>query len=224
MEEKDKIHYIYKTTCIITNRWYIGMHSTFNIDDGYLGSGNILKKSINKYGKENHIREILEYCDNRELLAIREKEIVTAELISESLCMNLVEGGKGWTKSEHHIIACKKGAARHQFLLQNDEDWKSRKSEKQSVGLKRAYRSGIRKGEVNFDWTGKKHTKETIEKLKLLKKDHGIGETNSQYGTYWITNGKENKKIKNNEVIPDGWHRGRTLKKQEERDSNPRGE
>ena len=54
-----KCHYIYKTTCSITNRFYIGMHSTDNIDDNYLGSGKRLWNSINYHGKENHKKEIL---------------------------------------------------------------------------------------------------------------------------------------------------------------------
>lgn len=42
-----------------------------------------------------------------------------------------------------------------------------------------------------------------------IKKNHGKGEKNSQFGTCWITNGKENKKIKKEETIPNGWKLGR---------------
>jgi hypothetical protein len=31
-----KYNYIYKTTNILTNEYYIGMHSTNNLNDGYL--------------------------------------------------------------------------------------------------------------------------------------------------------------------------------------------
>ena len=37
----------------------------------------------------------------------------------------------------------------------------------------------------------------------------GCGKNNSQYGTVWITNGTENKKIKKNTEIPNGWYLGR---------------
>jgi len=56
---------IYKTDCTITGRFYIGMHSTDNIDDGYVGSGKFLWNSIRKYGIENHKRVILEFCKDR---------------------------------------------------------------------------------------------------------------------------------------------------------------
>ena len=69
MPRKEKsIHYLYKTTCKVTGRYYIGMHSTSNIDDGYLGSGKRLRYSIRKHGEDNHEKEILEFFDSRELL------------------------------------------------------------------------------------------------------------------------------------------------------------
>ena len=51
-------HIIYQTTNLINNKRYIGYHSTDNLDDGYLGSGKILKQSIEKNGVDNFKREI----------------------------------------------------------------------------------------------------------------------------------------------------------------------
>ena len=90
-----KYYFIYKTTCIITNKFYIGMHCTNNIEDDYLGSGKYLWNSIVKYGKENHKREILEYLLDRKTLIEREKSIVNENLLSDNLCMNLKLGGEG---------------------------------------------------------------------------------------------------------------------------------
>lgn len=39
-----------------------------------------------------------------------------------------------------------------------------------------------------------------------------FSENNSQYGTMWITNGSENKKIKKVDTIPEGWYKGRKVK------------
>lgn len=44
------LHFTYRTTCLVTGKWYVGMHSTANINDGYLGSGKILLRSVKKYG------------------------------------------------------------------------------------------------------------------------------------------------------------------------------
>ena len=102
MRKERKYHYIYKITCIVTNRYYIGMHSTDNLEDGYFGSGKRLWFSINYHGKENHSKEILEFLPTRNELKKREKEIVTVDLIKEDLCMNLQEGGGGGLVDERH--------------------------------------------------------------------------------------------------------------------------
>lgn len=88
-------HIIYKTTCLINNKYYIGMHSTDDLNDGYMGSGKALKFSIKRYGKENHRVEILEIVESRELLAERERAIVTLSKVRNGKCMNLKVGGIG---------------------------------------------------------------------------------------------------------------------------------
>lgn len=88
-------HIIYKTTNSLNNRFYFGMHSTMNIDDGYLGSGRRIKAEVKKYGKENFVKEILEYLPTREALCERETEIVCETLLMDPLCLNLKLGGEG---------------------------------------------------------------------------------------------------------------------------------
>ncbi len=88
-----EFNYIYKTVCTITNKFYIGVHSTNDIDDGYMGSGVRISKSIKKYGKNNHVKEIIEYFDDRISLMHKEKEIVNEELLKNPYCMNISIGG-----------------------------------------------------------------------------------------------------------------------------------
>jgi group I intron endonuclease len=205
--KKKTIHYIYKTTCLITNRYYIGMHSTNNLEDNYMGSGLRLRRSIRKYGVDNHIKEILEFFESREELSNREKEIVTFELVNEALCMNLVTGGGGGYISKEGV---KKGAE------VTNEKYKDKLSEWRSKGGKKNFElNGNSLKGHRCDWSGKKHTEETKKKISEIRKGKSLGELNSQYGTCWITKGQVNKKIKKEDLeffINEGWVKGRKIK------------
>lgn len=105
-----KYHYIYKITCIVTGNYYIGMHSTSNLNDGYSGGGTRLGNSKRKYGKDTHIKEILEFLNDRESLAKREAEIVNEQFLQDPACMNLIVGGNGGGSmtGKHHSEQSKK--------------------------------------------------------------------------------------------------------------------
>src|ERR1035441_6268543 len=100
--KKSNIHYIYKTTCLVTGRYYIGMHSTCDLKDDYMGSGKRLRYSIRKYGVENHKKEIIEFFETRELLIEAEIKAITPDMIIDKNCMNLKLGGNGGFINETH--------------------------------------------------------------------------------------------------------------------------
>jgi len=62
-------------------------------------------------------------------------------------------------------------------------------------------------------FTGKNHSDMTKKLMSYKKLGIYDGEKNSQYGSMWITNGTINKKIKNIDLIPEGWFKGRIIKK-----------
>jgi len=208
-----KYYFIYKTTNVLTNRYYIGMHSTDNLDDGYLGSGKRLRYSINKYGAENHKREIIEFLPDRRTMIEKEVEIVNLNEIAKVECMNLMvggQGGRGFTVEQQKVNAC--NSNKKQRELHKDKDWVKKKGERITISLKKAYSEGRKDIKFNYDWNGKKHRKETTEKIGKANSINQLGERNSQYGTCWITNDIENKKIKRGDDIPNGWKLGRTPK------------
>ena len=89
---RKKHHIIYKTTCLLTGKYYIGMHSTDDLNDGYMGSGKKLWQSIKKHGAEQHM---LEHLPSREALRLREAELVNEQVLKDKQCMNLTLGGSG---------------------------------------------------------------------------------------------------------------------------------
>ena len=189
------------------------MHSTDNLEDGYIGSGKQLWRSINKHGKDNHDTEILETLPDRSSLKEREKHIVSAEFIKDKMCMNLMVGGEGGFISEEQqarrsAAGGKKAAIVLKELRKNPE-W----VENQRAALSRGMVKAIKEGRHSPpDWNGKSHSVETILKMKESKKGHGIGSTNSQFGKCWITNENESKKIMKGDQIPEGWRLGRKIK------------
>ena len=88
-------HVIYKITNSVNGKFYIGKHSTLDINDSYMGSGVAIKKAIKKYGKENFTKEILFEFENETDCLIQEAAIVTKEFINDPLTYNMTCGGKG---------------------------------------------------------------------------------------------------------------------------------
>lgn len=85
--------YVYKIINLINDRYYIGVHKSNNFEnDGYMGSGKLIKKSIEKYGIDNFIKIKLFEYDNAIEAYIKEKELIG---ISSEMCYNLHEAGKG---------------------------------------------------------------------------------------------------------------------------------
>ncbi len=207
------MHYIvYQTTNLINGKIYIGQHQTSDLNDGYLGSGKHLRRAIKKYGIENFQREILYQFDNLEDMSAKEAEIVTEDFCNRDDTYNICPGGKGgfgYINSNgltNYIGFSKenqvKGHKAQKNLRQNDETWVLNFNKSVQKGLKTRYIS------FEHQWTGKRHSEET--KLKMSKPKNQ-GSLNSQFGSMWITNGTENKKIKKLDQIPEGWYKGRFL-------------
>lgn len=87
------IHYIYKITNTINNKVYVGIHSTNNINDGYMGSGVALKSAFKKYGLSNFTKEVIQTANTREEVSNLETQIVTEEFCKLTTNYNLKTGG-----------------------------------------------------------------------------------------------------------------------------------
>ncbi len=112
--------FLYKTTNLINGKFYIGVHRTYDINDGYIGCGvrsqayavatnrfgikSAFIRAVVKYGYENFKREILEFFDTVEEAYAREKEIVDLPFLQRKDTYNTALGGKGSIKPSNAEI------------------------------------------------------------------------------------------------------------------------
>ena len=210
------MHYlIYKITNRLNNKIYVGKHKTENKDDDYLGSGILIERAIAKHGKENFVKEILFELPDEDTMNQKEADIVDEDFVSRDDTYNLKLGGiGGWdfinenglnAQSKSELSANgKKGAGTgnqiKQSLWETDTEWRNAYREKMSMAQR--IRFSIGRGA----FTGRKHTPETREKMRVAKVGVFDGRKNPSFGKHWITNGVENKL---SDTIPAGWRRGR---------------
>lgn len=95
-------HFVYITFRLNSPYYYIGVHSTDNILDGYVGSGYHLLNAVRKYGKQNFARYIIKYFDSHQEALKYENSLITKEMLSDKYCYNIQPGGKG-SKEEHTL-------------------------------------------------------------------------------------------------------------------------
>lgn len=222
MSNETIYHIIYQTRNSVNGKIYIGAHTTSNLDDGYIGSGKILKRAIDKHGIENFTREILYIFDNKEEMYQKEKELVNEEFLERDDVYNIKLGGRGGF--DHIDYTDPNEIERRRHLIANinkmcDEkygkNWRSFLVSKecmvQNGNNNVVYKRGIFAEEHKLKGTEAAKTTQAKDKRKQTYKNikHQLGEKNSQYGTMWITNGVSNKKIKKNQEIESGWFKGR---------------
>ena len=151
---------IYKITNKRNNKFYIGMHKTTNLNDGYMGSGKLIKRAIKKYGIENFNKEILFIFDNEEDMKLKEKELV----VLNEMSYNLLEGGTGGFGFLNKNKLNNLNKDKKEIYQKVSNSLKGRKNKEASERLKIRHQEGL----VNYNtFSGKHHTEET--KLKISK-------------------------------------------------------
>lgn len=214
------MHYIiYQTTNLINGKIYIGCHKTKTLDDGYLGSGKLLKQAIIKYGKDNFKRDILYECSSSDEMFSMESKIVNMNFISRNDVYNIATGGHGYlnfgvigntienrTKA---INTLKNNYTEDELSLQGKKARKALSDKYDKEYLSRHFKN---LGECSFK--GRAHSNESKEKIGRANSILQKGSNNSQFGKCWIYNGQFNNKIDKNELtvwLNDGWQCGRKM-------------
>ena len=91
------MYIVYKTTNLVNDKIYIGLHRTQNINDNYLGSGKYLKLAIKKYGRQNFSIEILMICQTKLQANFYQIEFIKL-FDAKRKGYNICDGGQGASK------------------------------------------------------------------------------------------------------------------------------
>ena len=174
-------HFVYKTTCAATGKWYIGLHSTDHMDDGYLGSGMRLTRSVKKYGADQHHREILFMGATRKEASNKEAELLTEEVRKDPMCMNLGPGGLGATDRPATSEETSAKLSKASKAVIRTKEWYDKivasrragvgygKSEEEREKIRKALTgktlSEEHKKKISEGGTGQKRSKETCAKI-----------------------------------------------------------
>lgn len=96
-------HYVYVIVNKINLKLYFGSHSWDGegLDKNYYGSGKIIKRAVEKYGKDNFIVYPIKFYDTVEECRKAEEELLTKYDISNNpYCYNIKNGAVGWTSED----------------------------------------------------------------------------------------------------------------------------
>lgn len=178
-------HYFYKITNTENGNYYYGVHNTDNLDDGYMGSGKVLRLAYKKYGIDNFTKEIIRFFDTMDEAFEYEHEIVNEETVKDPKCYNVQIGGK---------FFCTPGMV---SVKDNDGNrfWVSKKEY-------------LYRDDVSAIWKGKHHKEESKQRTRetMTPKDS----TNNRV---WVNkDGKVKYLLKQylQQYLCNGWKLGRT--------------
>ena len=208
------IGYIYLTTCLANGKIYVGRHE-LNGDKKYIGSGELFKRAVKKYGKENFKRKILRLCYSLHELKVREKIRKAAKKRLSDPRNNPMYGYKFSDEQKKRMSEVqsrekswmfgRKGKLCHNFGRKLSKETRKKISEKLS-------------GKNNPNY-GKRWSDEIRYKISLHHADFS-GDKNPMFGKRgvdspmynrkWINDGKKEKFVKIcGDILPQGYSLGR---------------
>jgi hypothetical protein len=156
------MNFIYITTNLIKGKQYVGSHKG-DENDKYLGSGIALNNSINKYGKDNFQRKILEECDPSLNLTLETKYIKEYNTLRPNGYNISPTGGIG-INHYHSIETKKKIGAKSRGRIVSKETRKK-------ISDARKGRTSPTKGKIPWNKGLKGVSEETSEKMSNKAKN-----------------------------------------------------
>lgn len=171
-----KYYYTYKVQCTAVgyeDYYYLGQHTTSNLNDGYKGSGKRLLEYYKKY-PEDYTFIILEFYSNKAELNIAEQKLIGDLWKTDIYCLNRTAGGNGGFK---HVNSKPMSEATKQKISESKKG-------------KPSWNSGKR-GLQKSPNKGKSMSTETKQKISESRKSKYKGENHPMFGKSHPNKGKK---------------------------------
>jgi len=188
---------LYETTNLANNKIYIGVHCTDDLEDGYFGSGTVLRRAIKKYGLASFKRRILEQFETIEAAFVREAEIVNMSFLARKDIYNIRLGGDGgdylgWLRTAD--------PQKYENIRQKlREAAPKTKSEAHKRAISKSKKGKPRTWKTRGN-TGNKHS----EEFKAWQAERTKNRR-------WYTNGIDNLYLWLSDIPPEGFYPGRKV-------------
>lgn len=201
--ETEKIRYIYCITNLVNGKTYFGQRTLAKgrifETDTYRGSGKLLLKAYEKYGKENFKRTcIIQGHFSKEEIDRFEKCIIRTQRFLGKAEYNIADGGEGWSEGMREAHKMSMTPEHNKKISESVKRyWANMQQEERS---KKAF-GGVHKTKGT---TGMKFTEEQRKHIS----DGHKGGNNGSFGKHWYTNGVTNIKC---DVCPEGFWPGRCM-------------
>jgi hypothetical protein len=201
---------LYETKSIINDKTkiYVGVHETNNLNNGYLGSGKLIKRAIKCHGKEYFTRTTLEVFQTKKAAYEREAIIVNKDFLARDDVYNICEGGGGFGSSEDASRAAK--IKNNLYPIDNT-------IVRAAYDLKMATDPEFKEKALNHIKNLSKDPEIISKRVATFRKlGHGVGEKNSQYGKRCVYHPIHGCKILDqtelSQHLSEGWIKGRLPK------------
>ena len=231
-----KYHFIYHIRILIGSKkdyFYVGLHSTNNIDDDYCGSGTKVSRIIKGLRKKGHKdseiykRTIITFATSRKEVVELESIYVTPNIRDNKYCLNNISGGKAnfglsdETRAKMSKVA--KGRKISDETKKKISKTNTGKHHTDETRTKISKNSAMKRPEVREmasittknNWKNENVRRKRIEGLRKVfdTDDFRKKLSDNTRCTKWLNKDGKNKRVHIDEVelyITNGWSIGRT--------------
>lgn len=202
-------YYTYKITLLkgsLKSCYYLGLHITDDLNDGYCGSGRIIRDYYKKYGAiegVTYTKEILGFYNNQEELNQAEYELIGDLYKTDTKCLNLRAGGMQAgisNKTKDKISESTKKAMQRSEVKEKIKERPILSGE--DHGMYGKHHTKEAKEKIRLSnlgrkvWNkGKQSSEETKQKISENRKGKTAGENHPLFGKHHTDESKEKNRI-----------------------------